>query len=65
MIQGTASEATLVAVLSARWPHFFLLRLLLPLLSRSQAMTKHLETNPGKEVDQGQIFSRLVAYASK
>ena len=49
VIQGTASEATLVALLSAR----------------ARAVTDYMDANPEEEVAHGGLFSRLVAYGSK
>jgi aromatic-L-amino-acid decarboxylase len=49
VIQGTASEATLVAVLSAR----------------ARAVTQYCEAHPEEERAQGALFSRLVAYGSR
>ena len=49
VIQGTASEATLVALLSAR----------------ARVVTEYMEAHPEEEVVHGGLFSRLVAYGSK
>ena len=49
VIQGTASEATLVALLSAR----------------ARAVAEYMDAHPEEEVAHGGLFSRLVAYGSK
>ena len=49
VIQGTASEATLVALLSAR----------------ARAITQYKEEHPGQDLDEGQIMHKLIAYASE
>lgn len=49
VIQGTASEATLVALLSAR----------------ARAITTYNEDFPAEDLDEGQIMHKLIAYASE